>query len=203
MRKLQQFWGQEITFFDVFIRQAHPGPEVPPYRTFADKMADARRYTQQHGIEYTVLVDHLDGSVHQAHGGMADPAYLIDADGRVAFYNMWTHVPTLHRAMRALTEQGNRGVVLGGISRAIRPLAAITDGWPAIQRGLPQSAAELEAAVPTLASGPFVGYQLRPLLAPIGLRATPLPIPARMALVAAAVAVVTVVSRRRRRRRLH
>jgi hypothetical protein len=199
MRKLQQFWGQEITFFDVLIRQAHPGPAARPYRMFADKMADAKRYKQQHDIEYTVLVDHLDGSVHQNYGGMADPAYLIDADGRVAFYNMWTHVPTLHRAIRALTRQDNRGVVLGGISRAIRPLAAIIDGWPAIQRGLPQSAVELEAAVPTMASAPFVGYQLRPLLAPIGLRATPLPIQARMALIAAAVAAVVVVGRRRRR----
>jgi hypothetical protein len=198
MRKLQHFWGQEITFFDILIRQAHPGPEARPYRTFADKMADAKRYKQQDAIEYSVLVDDLDGSTHHAYGGMADPSYLIDADGRVAFYDMWTHVPTLHRALRMLTQQKNRGVVLGGISRAIRPLAAITDGWRALQRGWPQSAVELEAAVPTMASAPFVGYQLRPLLAPIGLRATPLPIPARLALAAAAFAAAVVISRSRR-----
>src|SRR5436190_2129030 len=137
MRKLQQFWGQEVTFFDVLIRQAHPGPSAQPYRTFADKMADARRYKTDEAIPYTVLVDDLDGTTHKQYGGMADPTYVIDADGRVAFYNMWTHVPTLHRAIHALIERRNRGIVLGGLYRPIRPLAAVTDGWRAIRRGLP------------------------------------------------------------------
>src|SRR3954454_1887065 len=112
MRKLQQFWGQEVTFFDILIRQAHPGPGVRPYRTFADKMADARRYKKDEAIEYTVLADDLEGTTHRHYGGMADPTYVIDADGRVAFYNIWTHVPTLHRALHELTERRNRGVVL-------------------------------------------------------------------------------------------
>lgn len=202
MRKLQQFWGQEVTFFDVLIRQAHPGPQARPYRTFDEKMADARRYKTEDGIEYTVLVDDLEGTTHQQYGGMADPTYLIDADGRIAFYNMWTHVPTLHRALALLSAQQGRGVVLGGVYRPIRPLAAITDGWRGIQRGLPQSAIELEKAVPGMASVPFIGYQLRPLLAPIGLRATPLPATARGIFAAAlfgAAAVAFAATRRRLR----
>jgi hypothetical protein len=33
-----------------------------------------------------------------------------------------------------------------------------------------------------MASGPFLGYQIRPLLAPIALRATPLPVAAKVGL---------------------
>lgn len=200
LRKLQQFWGQEITFFDILIRQAHPGPHARPYRSFADKMADARRYKTDEGIEYTVLVDDLDGSTHHEYGGMADPTYVLDADGRVAFYNMWTHVPTLHRALEALTEQRNRGVVLGGLYRPIRPMASITDGWRAIERGWPQSAIELEKAIPGSASSAYVGAQLKPLLAPIGLRATPLPTSARMLFAAGAFGAAAVAFAATRRR---
>jgi hypothetical protein len=201
MRKLQRFWGQEITFFDVLIRQAHPGPNAQPYRSLADKTADARRYKEEDAIEYTVLVDDLEGTTHELYGGMADPTYIIDADGRVAFYNMWTHVPTLHRALQALTAQRNRGVVLGGIYRPIRPLASIADGWRGVQRGWPQSAIELELAVPTMASAPFIGYQLRPLLAPIALRATPLPASARLSLAAGVVALAVLAVNLNRSRR--
>jgi len=43
-----------------------------------------------------VLVDDYEGTTHRAYSqAMADPAFLLDTDGRVAFYNMWTHVPTL------------------------------------------------------------------------------------------------------------
>jgi hypothetical protein len=99
---------------------------------------------------------------------------------------MWTHAPTLHRAIVALVRQGGSGVVLGGIDRTPHMLAAMTDGWKGIRRGLPQSFIELEFAFPGVATGTWLGHQFRPLLAPLTLRSTPLPTPARIALAAGA-----------------
>ena len=82
-------------FVDVLIRQAHPDPGVRPYRTFDEKLRDAQRYKQDEGIPWPVLVDDLEGTVHQVYGGLTDPTYLIDADGRVAYYTMWTHAPNI------------------------------------------------------------------------------------------------------------
>ncbi len=96
MKKLHSLWGDRVQFVDVLIRQAHPGPDVPPYKSFNQKMYDAHRYKQDDGIPWTVLADDLQGTVHQVYGGLADPTYLIDADGRVAYYDMWTHAPTLY-----------------------------------------------------------------------------------------------------------
>jgi hypothetical protein len=60
-------------------------------------------------IPWTVLVDDLYGTVHRDYGMLADPTYLVGTDGRVSFYNYWTHVPTLYRAIQSLLATGGRG----------------------------------------------------------------------------------------------
>ena len=145
-------------------------------------MGDAVRYQRDEGIPWPVLVDDLEGTTHQVYGGLADPTYLIDADGRVAYYDMWTHAPTLFEAIEALLAQGGRGTVEGGSTRSMRLGATMTDGWRGLRRGLPQSFTDLMWASPGSPILPWLGYQLRPLLAPVTLRAKPLPRSARVGL---------------------
>jgi hypothetical protein len=146
-----------------------------------------------------VVADDLQATVHQVYGSMADPTYLIGTDGRVAYYNMWTHAATLHQAIESLIQQGGRGVVKWSPDRAVRPLPAIVDGWRALRRGLVQSYLERELAAPGSGALLWLGHKARPLLAPLGLRATPLPRVSRVALALAgpAVAVGAFVIRRR------
>ena len=181
---------------DVLIRQEHPGPDVPPYRSLEQKLRDGSRHKEEDGIPWTVVVDELDGRVHRQYGGLADPSYLIGRDGMVSFYNYWTHIPTLHRAIETLMAMGGRGIV--GEHRVPHMLAAITDGWRGLRRGLPQSFVDLETAMPGFASGPWLGYQLKPLLAPAALRAEPWPRPVRygVALMTAAVVGAALASLR-------
>jgi hypothetical protein len=183
-------WSPEVQFVDVMVRQAHPGPDVPAYGSMGQKMFDARRYELEERIAWPVLADDAGGSVHRTYGGLSDPCYLIGADGRVSFYCMWTHAPTLHRAMEALMRQGGSGVVLGGWDRRPHLLAAIADGWKGLRRGAPQSVIEMEKALPGSGVGPWLGHQLRPVLAPIALRATPLPPAARAGLAAGGAALL-------------
>ncbi len=159
----------------MFLRQAHPGPGARPYRDHGQKVADARRYAREESIPWSVLVDDLDGTVHQVYGGLADPTYLIDADGRVAFYCMWTHGPSLYRAIQALLRQECRGVVRGGVDRVPHVAHAITDGWRALERGRPQSVTDLLVASPPLPPLLWLGSKLRPVLRPLTQRARPLP----------------------------
>ena len=103
---------------------------------------------------------------------------------------MWTHAPTLHEAIEELFAKGGRGVVKGGTDRIPHLLATIADGWHGLRRGFPRSAIELELAGPGMASGPFLGYQIRPLLAPIALRATLLPVAAKIGLAVGGAALL-------------
>lgn len=171
MKQLHADWGDRVQFVDILVRQGHPGPDVRPYRTFEEKMRDGERYKQDETIPWTVLVDDLDGTVHRQYGMIADPAYLIGTDGRAAFYNYWTHVPTLHRAIERLLERGGVGEI--GEHRTPHMLAALTDGWRGLRRGLPQSFTDLETALPGSASGPWLGYQMRSVLAPVALTSHP------------------------------
>lgn len=184
------------------IRQAHPGPSVPPYRDLAQKHDEARRFKEDERIPYPVLVDDLEGTVHQAYGGLADPTYLIDADGRVAFYNMWTHAPTLHEALEELFVQNGRGVVKGGTHRFPHAASTFANGWPGLRKGWPRSAVEAELSLPGAATGAWLGYQIRPLLAPLALRSRPLPPAAKLGLGAIGLGlgalVVAAIARKRR-----
>jgi hypothetical protein len=178
-----------MSFVEVFIRQAHPGPGARPYQLMSDKVDDATRYELEERIPWPVLVDDLAGTVHQAYGGLPDPTYIIDADGRIAFYNFFTHAPTLHRVLVALAEQGNRGTVLGGLDRTPHGAAAVTDGWRGLRRGKPRSVIDLETTLPLSGATVWLGHQLRPVLAPLALRAEPLPRPVRIGILATAAAL--------------
>lgn len=180
---------------DVVTRQAHPGPGVPPYRSESEKMRDAERYQREDGITWPVLVDDLEGTVHQVYGGMADPTYLVDAEGRIAFYNMWTHAPTLHGAIGALLARGGAGVVRGGIDHLPHMLAAMTDGWRGLARGLPQSVTDLMTAAPGMAAGIWLGDRMKPVLAPATLRATPWPPAAKAGVALGALALLALAAR--------
>ena len=174
LKQLFARWSDQVYFVDVLVRQAHPGPDAPPYDTMDQKMADARRYQVEEGIPWVIVVDDVGGTIHRTYGGLADPTYLIDTDGRVSLYNTWTYAPVLHEAIRTLMDQGGRGVVDGGVDKMPYLLPALTVGWRGLQRGLPQSCLELEKASPGAATLTWLGYQLRPLLAPLTQRARPL-----------------------------
>ena len=194
-----------MNFVDVLIRQAHPGGDVQTYETFEQKFRDGERYKHDDNIEFPVLVDDLKGATHQVYGGLADPTYLIDRDGRVSFYCLWTHAPTLFQAIEELLNQGGRGVVKGdGIHRTPHLAASMTDGWRGLRRGFPISLVELELSAPGVGIGTWLGYQIRPLLAPLTLRGKPLPTGAKIGLAIGAGAIlafgVQALANRRARR---
>lgn len=179
-----------MRFVDVLVRQAHPGPGAPAYHDLATKLADARRYVDGERIPWPVLVDDLEGTVHRAYGGLADPTYLLDVDGRIAFAQMWTHVPTLHRALETLSGQRWTGVAAGGVDRKPHVLAAMTDGWRGLERGLPQRAADMRRAAPGMAEMARLGYRMRRVFGPVTLRPRPLPAAVRYGAMAGAAFLV-------------
>ncbi len=172
-----------MQFLDLFLRQAHPGELRGPYGSYAEKLEEAREYKREEGIEWPVLVDDYAGTTHRAYSReMADPAFLIDSDGRVAFYVMWTHAPTLKRAIDELLERGGRGVVAGGIDRAPHLFASFVAGYRGPRRGGRRAVLEYDLGGFGAGTMSFFGNKAKPLLAPLALRTEPLPTAARVAL---------------------
>ncbi len=167
---------------DVLVRQAHPGPSEPAYASEGQKMADAERYQRTEHIPWPVVVDDVEGTVHRTYGGLSNPSYLIGTDGRVSFYAPVTGAPRLHRALEELVAGGGRGVVSGGIDLVPHLLTTFIEGWRAVERGRPQSTDDLSRALPGGVSLLLAGRAVRPVLAPLVLRARPLPSRTRAAL---------------------
>jgi len=165
-----------VHFLDIFVRQAHPGPMVPPYTSYEQKMSDAKIYKESEEIPWQVLVDDLEGRVHQVYGTLPNPTYVLTGEGRIAFYDVWSHAPTVFRTLEDMMGPGGACVVRGGIDRMPHAIASMANGWPALERGLPQSYSDLEKVMPGLAAGIKYGYRLKPVLAPLALRAKPFPI---------------------------
>jgi hypothetical protein len=126
---------------------------------------------------------------------MADPVFLIDSAGRVSFYGMWTHAPTLQRAIDELLARGGRGIALG-LDRTPHLLASFVDGWRGPRRGGRRAVLEYDFGGFGAGTLSFLGNKAKPLLAPLALRAQPLPVAARLALGVGLAATAVLVMRR-------
>jgi hypothetical protein len=89
LKDLYNDFGTHIEFVSVYIREAHPGEKYPHHTSQDQKLRHARDWVDQDRIPWTVAVDTLEGSVHQAYGPLPNSVYLMDRTGRVAFRALW------------------------------------------------------------------------------------------------------------------
>ncbi len=183
MRQLYRLYGDRVQFVEVLVRQAHPGELHGAYRSYADKVDDARLLRHEERLPWPVLIDDLAGTVQRAYGGLAAAVYLIDSRGTVAFCGTWGHSPALRQAIDGLladdTPHSNAGKA---VDRRPHLAAAIVAGQRGPIRGGRQSLIDLELGFPGAMALMLVGRAARPVLAPLALRTTPVPNAVRAAL---------------------
>ncbi len=191
IKQLYEWYGDRVKFLDVFVRQSHPGELRGAYHTYEEKHEGAQEHKRQEELPWPLLVDDYAGTVHKTYsGGMPDPVFLIDSDGMVSFYGMWTHIPTLKEAIDELLAHGGRGISGGGLDRTPHFFASFVDGWRGLRRGGKRSVLDYDLGAGGAGTLSFLGNKAKPLLAPLALRAEPLPATAKLALGTALVAAV-------------
>ena len=94
---LHERYGDEVAFFIVYIREAHPedgwvlednrdeGIAVADPVSLGERAAAADACALHLATRIPILLDDLDDAVASAYGGWPDRLYLIGRDGRVAF----------------------------------------------------------------------------------------------------------------------
>ena len=97
LEELHERHGDEVSFFVVYIREAHPedgwvlednrdeGIAVVDPASLDERAAAARACALRLRTRIPVLLDDVDDAVASAYGGWPDRLYLIGRDGRVAF----------------------------------------------------------------------------------------------------------------------
>ncbi|MBX2801916.1 MAG: hypothetical protein KTR31_29825 [Myxococcales bacterium] len=88
----------------LYVREAHPGEDIPRHGTLEDKSACARRLTEEDGETRLILVDDIEGSAHQAYGGMPNAVYVVNRQGCVVFKADWNNPSATQAAVRSLLD---------------------------------------------------------------------------------------------------
>ncbi|MDP9357200.1 MAG: redoxin domain-containing protein [Chloroflexota bacterium] len=85
LRRLHAEFGDRVAFVTLYVREAHPGECYPQPTTLAQKIAHAQAYQAIERFPWPVAVDTASGDLHRALDPRPNAAYLMDAQGNVAF----------------------------------------------------------------------------------------------------------------------
>ena len=83
----------DVQFLVIYIREAHPGTRRGPHQTMGEKIYGCPRNAAgiRRGIR-RVLVDDLDGSMHQAYGSFPNMVYVINPRRAKWFTGVTGHI---------------------------------------------------------------------------------------------------------------
>jgi hypothetical protein len=178
------------TWLMLYVREAHPGENMPGHKTYEQKRSQAEYFKNVTGTQWPVLVDDLDGSVHKSYKLLPNSIYLIDADGKISFIGEVSHAPTLSKALNQLFNRDMRGVVPEGDDKSLHMLGPTAYGWEAIRRGGRASIRDVSVRMPPLAMNLWLGHQMKPLLDPLARRSKPFDTATKVVVSLAATAAI-------------
>ncbi|PSH03329.1 MAG: hypothetical protein CXZ00_12690 [Acidobacteria bacterium] len=135
-----EFPISEVEFLFIYVREAHPGSQIPAHHSIEDKVRAATLLRHQEEIEFPVLIDELGGTVHRTYGALPNASFIIDKSGRIAYRSYASHGHSLGAALEELLErQKERGVhhavVHGGQDTISPSLKTFVNAYRAIERG--------------------------------------------------------------------
>lgn len=86
----------------LYVREAHPGSDIPAHQSFDDKAACARRLQHEDGESRLILIDGFDGAAHQAYGGMPNAVFIINRNGCIVYRSDWNNPTATRKALAGL-----------------------------------------------------------------------------------------------------
>lgn len=129
-----------IEFLFVYVREAHPGEDLPAHHTSADKVRAAELFRAAEKVEMPILLDDLGGRIHRKYGKAPNPTYLIDRSGRIAFRALNTDPKVIAEALDELLEvqeerDTDHAIVRGGDYSGIPAARTMLHAHRALKRG--------------------------------------------------------------------
>lgn len=136
----RQYSSDEVQFLFIYVREAHPGENLPAHKSMKEKVEAAEFFREEEQLEIPVLVDDVNGRVHRKYGSLPNPTFIIDKSGRVAFRALSTRGGVIGEALSELLErQHERGVehaiVRGGEDAVAPSMKSLLHSYRALERG--------------------------------------------------------------------
>lgn len=109
MNALAEKYGNDVEFYVVYTREAHPGQRYHRHTSFEQKCQLARDTTDLESIDRTVLVDDVEGTMHRQYDSLPNSVYVIGRDGVVSHRADWLDVARLDEELEELLAQDGCG----------------------------------------------------------------------------------------------
>ena len=74
----------------IYTREAHPGENLPPLASMADKRTHARAFREHSSIKREILLDDLAGTAHHAYGLLPNMTWIVGRGGFIHYKASWT-----------------------------------------------------------------------------------------------------------------
>lgn len=103
MQRLERDFN-DVIIAVLYVREAHPGARTPSHKSFEDKLACARRLKNDDHETRTIFIDDVDGTTHQAYGGMPNAVFIINKFGCVVFRSEWNNPSATRTALISMIE---------------------------------------------------------------------------------------------------
>lgn len=92
----------DFNFFLLYVREAHPGKIIPAHHSISNKCELANRLKAEDKIENrTIIIDKLDGEIHNILGALPNMVFIIDTDGKIMFKQDWNNANSLKKALQS------------------------------------------------------------------------------------------------------
>ena len=105
-RLYQQYGGNDVAFFMIYSREAHPDEEFPHHTSFEQKWVHALECQRQKEMNVPILVDRLDGGMHEMYGSLPNMVYIIDKEGLIIYKSAWTIPDEIENVLKTLMRSG-------------------------------------------------------------------------------------------------
>lgn len=91
---------KDFNFLLLYVREAHPGKLIPAHETINEKCRLANRLFNEDEIDNrTIIIDSIDGSIHQLLGALPNMIFIIDTDRTIIFKEDWNNTKALKKAI--------------------------------------------------------------------------------------------------------
>ena len=90
---------EDVVFLVLYVREAHPGSNIPAQRSIEDKLVHASRLPAEENENRTIIVDTIDGNAHSHYGSLPDMVYIINPEGIVVFRSDWNIPSNVRRVL--------------------------------------------------------------------------------------------------------
>lgn len=99
LNSLHDKYAGKVEFVFVYTREAHPGSATPPHQSMEDKRRRAAQMQAQEKVKMPILVDALDGPIHQRYTMMPNSVYVLTRGGVVAAKSLLLDCTVLDEAL--------------------------------------------------------------------------------------------------------